>query len=224
MLSCASPPELADPGASGLWGYVELVPHTGAAAAAHGDGAYGDRRVADARRVDYDKPGFAVVYLGDDDGDGTKAATTLRLAEGLGGGLRYEPHQAAMRAAGVLRIENATSSARVVSAPAAGLLRVLAPGEGLELRASAGPLELFAPGADEAHAVVFAAPGPFAIVGVHGRYELTDLRPGPHRVGVWHPRFPPTVRSIDLARGDVERLDLVLGVGLEDDGASRGAR
>ena len=219
-LACVSSPDLSSFGASGVWGYVSLVPHAGLETAAHGGGAYADRRVAGARRVDYDRPGFSVVYL---DRAGSTKTTNLRLVEGLGG-LRYEPPYAAARVGGSLRVSNETDFERALSAPAAGWLGVLAPGESADLAMPAtGLLELFAPGAAEARASVFVVPGAFATVDLHGRYELVDVPPGHYRLAVWHPRFPPTARDVELRVGLVERVDLSLGVGLEESRSSHAA-
>ena len=79
---------------------------------------------------------------------------------------------------------------------------------------SGGELALFVPGAPDAVARIFAAPGPFAAVSDAGRYALLDLPPGAHRLHAWHPRFPPTSQGVELAPGVVARVDLELGVGL----------
>lgn len=230
VLACAGAPELSEPGRSGVWGYVRLVPHEGVAPqdTAGASSGYGDRRYADVELVDYSKPGFAVVYLDDAPGgaEWTGRPAPLALAlEGGAGGLRFEPAQAAVAVDGRILVTNRSGDARVVSCPEAGLLRLLADGEAVAIPVDrAGELELFAPDRPGARARLFAAPGPFAVVSAAGRYDLVDVKPGARTLRVWHSRFPPAERRVELAPGSVARVDLELGVGLGSEGSAADAR
>jgi hypothetical protein len=225
LLACAGAPRLSVPGASGVWGYVRLVPHEGVApgeTAGASSGGYGDRRYAGVELVDYSKPGFAVVYLDGEPAPGAPVALALRAGAG---GLRFEPEAAAVAVGGRVVLANRSGEARVVSCPAAGLLRRLADGESLEIAAQQpGELELFAQGGPGARARVFAAPGPFAAVSDAGRYALVDVEPGVRTLRAWHSRFPPAARRVELAPGAVARVDLQLGVGLPSDAGAGDAR
>lgn len=224
LLACVGAPRLEDPTRSGVYGYLRLVPHAGTAAPATAgapSGAYADRRYADADLVDYSKPGFAVVYL---DGGGAGDAERLTLSV-RGGAAEVElaPDLGAVAAGGEVVVENRDERPRVVSMPAAGVLRALDPGESLSVPVrEPGVLEIFVPDAPAATARVFVAPGPFAAVSESGRFELLEVEPGLRRLRAWHPRFPPSAREIELAPGEVRRVDIELGVGLEGPGADDG--
>jgi hypothetical protein len=202
---------------------VRLVPREGVTprgATAGTPSAYADRRYADAELVDYSRPGFAVVYL---EGEPRPAAPLAVALRGGGGGARFEPEAAAIPVGGGLVVENRSDEPRVVTCPAAGVLQRLAPGESLTFAArAAGELELFASGAPDALARVFAAPGPFAAVSAAGRYEIHDVAPGEHRLHAWHPRLPPAAQRVELAPGRMLRVDLELGVGLPPPGDGAG--
>jgi hypothetical protein len=201
------------PDRAGLWGTVRLVPHEGVPApgVAGGSTAYGDRRYADAELVDYTRPGFAVAYVE----RGAPADSALRLAVRAGlGGLRLEPAHAALAAGATVTVENHTRQRHVVSCPEAGVLRPLDPGDSLAFAAPPGELAVFVPEAPDAAARLFAAPGAFAAVDDAGRFELLDLEPGADTLHVWHPRFPPRARRVELVPGRVTRVDVELGVGL----------
>jgi hypothetical protein len=217
LLACAGAPSLRDPGRSGVYGYLKLVPHEGVrpeTTAGAPSGAYADRRYAGAELVDYSKPGFAVVYLEGPGSPGPAAPLALTIRSD-GEGVRLEPSQGAVGVGGEIRVRNADDRPRVVSVPAAGVLRSLAPGELLAVDArSAGELEVFVPDAPDAFARVFAAPGPFAAVSDSGRYELLEVEPGRYALRAWHPRFPPAAEDVELSPGRVLRVDLELGVGL----------
>lgn len=216
--ACVGPPRLEDPSRSGVWGYLELVPHEGVEAAAPLAGAarspYTDRRLTGATLVDYTRPGFAVVYLE----EATPVPVSLLRIDITAGlaGARLVPEIAATAVGGTLRVENRTERPHVVSSPGAGVLRRLRPGDSFEVVAErAGVLALFLPGEPQAGARVFAAPGPFAPVDEDGRYELLGVAPGSRRLHVWHPRLPPRARPLVLSPGRVERVDLEVGVGLD---------
>jgi len=146
-LACALATPRATPDRAGVWGKLRLVPHEGVLAApiVGASEGYGDRRYSHARRVDYSRPGFAVVYL---DGAATapRDPSTVRIRSGLGG-VHLEPAFAALGAGAPLRVVNDTNRARVLSAPEVGLLRSVAAGESVEVEtAGAGELTLFVPG------------------------------------------------------------------------------
>jgi hypothetical protein len=222
LLACAGAPALHDATKSGVYGYLRLVPHEGLAPAATAgapSGAYADRRYADAELVDYSRPGFAVVYLESPPPAPPPAPLLLtirRAARGVG----FEPAQGAVAVGAAIHVRNGDAHPHVVTVPAAGVARALAPGASLALPAGGGgSLEIFVPGDPGAQAQVFVAPGPFAAVDAVGRFELLDVEPGARRLHAWHPRFPPSARTVDLVPGRVVRADLAIGVGLESAGA-----
>lgn len=212
LAACASAPAVA-PGRAAAWGYVRLVPHEGAPAASAGSASYGDRRLADVALVDYSRPGFAVVYA--EDGAPAPAGAPLRLAIRNGAlGPRLEPAHAALSAGGALEVANETADARLVSCPAAGLVRRLEPGASLAIPVPAqGEWPVYLLDAAGEPARVFAAPGRWAVASDAGRFELADLAPGRHRLVAWHPRFPPAATTVELASGSAVRVDLELQVG-----------
>lgn len=224
VAACAGAPALHDVSKSGVYGYLRLVPHEGLAPPATAgapSGAYGDRRYADAELVDYSKPGFAVVYL-----DAPAAAAPERplvlIIRGSAQGATLEPAAAAVAVGGEILVRNGDDRPRVVTVPAAGVLRALAPGDSLAIPArEGGEVAIFVPDAPGAEAHVFAAPGPFAAVDAVGRFELLDVEPGARRIHAWHPRFPPSARSVELAAGRVLRVDLEIGVGLPEQADAR---
>lgn len=216
LLACVAAPKLRDPSRSGVYGYLRLVPHEGAAGPATAgapSGAYADRRYEGADLVDYSRPGFAVVYL---DAAEPPAAPPLHLAIRKGAqGAVLEPGHGVVGVGGEVVVENRDTVPRVVTVPAAGVLRAIAPGDALSVTArEAGLLEIFVPDAPAAETRVFVAPGPFAEVKDSGRFELLEIEPGAHQLRTWHPRFPPSARAVELAPGRVTRVDLEIGVGL----------
>jgi hypothetical protein len=219
-LACAGPPGTPASDRSGAWGYVHLVPRAGVRPGAAG-GAYGDRRLRDAELVDYSRPGFSVVY---GPGPAPGGSATLVIRDG-GGEPRLAPAYAALGAGGSIRVENAAADPHVLSVPGEEWIRRIAPGETVELPvAKPGELPLFLLDVARARATVFVAPGPFAVVADSGRFEISGLAPGPGRVNVWHPRFPPAERELELPPGRTLRVDFELGVeqiqaGGEADGA-----
>jgi hypothetical protein len=224
LLACAGAPSLHDLTKSGVYGTLRLVPHEGvtpAATAGSPSGAYADRRYADADLVDYSKPGFAVVYL-DGPGAAPPAEPLVVTIRPSAKGVSLEPEVGAVAVGSEVLVRNGDARPRVVTAPAAGILRALAPGDSLAIPArEAGELAIFVPDAPEAKARVFAAPGPYASVDAVGRFELLDVEPGARRLHAWHPRFPPSARSVELAPGRVLRVDLEIGVGLPESADAR---
>jgi hypothetical protein len=215
LAACAGAPALRDPSRSGVYGYLRLLPHEGTAPAPTAGApkdAYGDRRFADTGLVDYSRPGFAVVYL--ERGTAGAAPSGTLAIRGGAGGVAIEPAHAATSVGAGVELRNVDGVPHVVSVPAAGLVRALAPGDRLLLPADRpGPLEVFVPSEPAAAATVFVAPGPFAAVSDSGRFEILEVAPGPNRIGVWHPRLPPATRDVALAAGSVARVDLEIGVG-----------
>ena len=65
-----------------------LVPPDGVDPVSGGGGSYGDRRMRDVVAVDYERPGFTVVYLEDEPSPGGRVEFTIRASEF---GLRLEP-------------------------------------------------------------------------------------------------------------------------------------
>jgi hypothetical protein len=221
LAACASAPTAA-PGRAAAWGYVRLVPHEGLSAPSAGSASYGDRRLADVALVDYSRPGFAVVYA--EDGAAAAPGAPVRLAIRDGAlGPRLEPAHAALSAGGALEVANETGAARLVSCPAASLVRRLEPGASLAIPVAApGEWPVYLLDAPGEPARVFAAPGRWAVASDAGRFELADLAPGRHRLVAWHPRFPPAAATVELASGSAVRVDLELQVGAQAEGA--GAR
>jgi hypothetical protein len=190
----------------GVWGYVRLLPHEGVKpSGGGGGGSYGDRRLAGVELVDYDRPGFAVVYA-----EGLPApADTLALSvrEGIASP-QLEPALAAVAAGGRITVRNETRADHTVSLPAAGAIHRLAPGASVEIAAGgSGEQSLFLLDAPRAEARVFVAPGPYAVASELGRFELGGLGAGGRvRLVAWHPRFPPAARWVDLSGGS-QRVD-----------------
>lgn len=209
LCTCASGPPAPAPGRSAAWGYVRLVPREGVTPGSSG-GAYGDRRLRDVRYVDYSRPGFAVVYAPGVARDGARQRIEIR--DGVAGA-GLEPDHVALAAGGALEVTNATADTHVLSSPGTGVVRRLAPGETVELALrEPGRHDLFLLDRADVAATAFAAPGPFVVVSSTGRFELGDLEPGPTELHVWHPRFPPANRPVDLVPGVATRVDLEVGV------------
>ena len=207
-LACAGVPR-ADPGSALVFGSVRLVPKAGAERAS---ASYGDRRLRDVERVDYQQPGFSVVFA--DAAGGVVGAPASLVLESRAGRVRFAPALAATDLARGFDVTNGSGAAQIVSVPAAGFVRSLAPGETAHVApAEAGELELHALGARAAPAVVFVAPGAFAEVGADGRYELRGLAPGAVEIRAWHPRLPVSAAErVVLAAGEARELDLEVGV------------
>jgi hypothetical protein len=217
-LACAGTGAAPAPGKASVYGTLRLVPHEGAPHSSGGGGSYGSRRMRDVGLVDYSTPGFAVVFLA----EGAPPAGEIALAiRDTRVEPRIEPAAAAVGAGGRIRIENASASARIVSYPAAKLVRRMAPGEKLELAAPReGEQGVFLLDVPDAGATLFVAPGPYDVVGTTGDYELRDVEPGAHALRAWHPRFPPVRREVELAPDTRRRMDLEMGVGIEPGGAA----
>lgn len=215
-IACASsgPP----PGRSAVEGTVRALPRAGIDAGASG-GSYGDRRLRNVTLVDYDRPGFSVVYVEEAPGNGKATQIDARLSIRDGRlGPRIGPTEAAGSVGSAIRISNASRAAHIVSVPSLGFVGEVPSRAVLEVGLdSPGPHRLFLLDAPDAQGLVFAAPGPFAVVSSTGRFELDDLEPGAHRLHVWHPRLPPTATAVELAPGVVTHAELTLGVGHSED-------
>ena len=214
-LACATAPGTPEPGKSTAWGLVRLIPREGVSPQAPGSSSYTDRRLRDVEFVDYSRPGFAVVYLEEAGkravavgGDARVSIRDTQLQP------RFDPAHAAMGIGRRIRVANQSTQPHVLSCPAVGLLRRLAPGETAEIVIrAAGEVSLFLLDVPGASSTIFAAPGRYAVVSQSGRFEFQNLTPGHFRLRTWHPRFPPTSRQVDLAAGQVVHLDLEIGVG-----------
>ncbi len=209
---CATAPD-ADPDSTVLWGRLRLVPKSGSQASG---GGYGDRRVADVKRVDYSQIQFAVVYVPSARNAAPEPAELVIL--GSEAGARIHPHYAAASPAAGIRVTNATSSSQIVSVPGAARLARLAAGESVLIPGlSPGETSIHLLGMPEdeatAPAQVWVCEGVMAVVESSGRYVLRGLDPGQHQVRAWHPRLPPSaVHAVELSRGAVLRLDLEIGL------------
>ena len=211
-LACASAPGPPAPGRGHVVGEVRLVPRDGVAPGGSGADAYGDRRLRDVALGDYSTPGFAVVYS---DGPAPTGGAELTIHRGAVRS-RLTPSQAALGSGGAIVLRNASDTEHVVSVPAASFVTRLAPGESAEVPVPApGEVRVFLLDEPGVEARLFAAPGPYAVPTRSGDFALRDLTPGRHEVHVWHPRFPPITRSVEVAEGAVVRVDLSLGVGVE---------
>lgn len=212
LLACAS--SAPAPGRSAITGTVHALPREGADAQA-GGGGYGDRRLRNATLVDYDRPGFAVVYIDGRPAEATGEDTHVRLTIRDGSlGPRIGPTQAAIPVGAAVRITNASAQSHIVSAPTSGFVAEIAPRGELAIElAEPGPHRLFLLDAQDAESLVFVAPGPFAVVNRSGRFELDDLDPGTHLLSAWHPRLPPSSMNVRLDPDSITTIDLTMGVG-----------
>jgi hypothetical protein len=212
LAGCASGPPPPAPGHGTLAGRVALVAPAAAASGGSG-GAYGDRRMRDVERVDYSRPGFAVVYVdAPDDADPAPLPGELTIVDGPVHAV-LDPADLALRTGSRLVVRNAGRSAHVVSVPGLGVLASVAPGRTLEMVVDrAGPHALHLLDAPGTSARVFATSGPFARVSESGRFAIPDLPPGRYAVHVWHPRLPPVTRTVELPADTVLQVDLALGL------------
>jgi hypothetical protein len=169
----------------------------------------------DVEFVDYSKPGFAVVHLGEGPSPGGSAQLAIRSS---GVRTRLDPEHAAVGAGGMLIVSNETGAAHVLSAPSLQLVHWLQPGQQIEIAVpDAGEHSLFLLDVARSEAIVFVSPGPFVVVSADGRFELSGLAPGSHTLLAWHPRFPPARAPLQLAPDSVVQLDIEMGVDQRDD-------
>jgi hypothetical protein len=220
LLACAGVPGPPRAGLATVWGQIRLVPPSGVAQPT-GGASYGDRRFASAHRVDYSKPGFVVVHAEGPSGayevagQSTAPSAEIVIRDGRIG-VRLDPGRMAVGAGGSVSITNRSDKRHIVSCPRAGLVRAVEAGAVLEVSLiAAGAYECFVVDVPGAHSTVYAAPGPFAVVSASGRFAIPDLPPGPTVFTAWHPRLPPTRRTVKLTADQLLRLDLEVGVGLQ---------
>lgn len=209
LLACAGAAPRPDPGTGVVFGSVRLVPKAGSERAVE---AYTDRRLRDVERVDYQQPGFSVVFA-NAAGPGAGAPAGFVL-ESRADRVRFAPAYGATDLGRGFDVRNGSRETQIVSVPAAGFVRSLAPGETAHVApAEAGELELHVLGGAASPALVFVAPGAFVEVGADGRYELRGLAPGAVEIRAWHPRLPMTgAQRVELADGQALELDLEIGV------------
>jgi hypothetical protein len=207
---CVTSPKRPGPGRGAVWGYLRLVPPKGVQPGRKSDGPYTDRRLRGVKLVDYQRPGFAVVYL---EGAAALKGQVRLTIKSSRFSVRLEPGHAAVGLGGTVRIVNTSAKPRTVSCPSGGIIRKLWPGESVEIPAnSPGPMRVLLLGAGDTEATIFITPGPYALVSDSGRWELRDLAPGRLKLRAWHPRFPPAEREIEVSPGAVLRADIEIGV------------
>lgn len=216
VFGCAMPPT-SDPDSATVWGYVKLVPKKGASVQG---GGYGDRRLSRVRRVDYSHTRYAVVFAP----TATPVATSparFAVRESLGG-VRLVPAFSVTRPESGVELTNDTQEDRIISIPGVGRLERLAPGRsvtirGLPLGESSIHLLGASERATEAPAQVWVTEGVFIEVDSDGRYVLHGIASGRHEVRAWHPRLPPSpIHHVQLSPGVVERIDIEIGVDVQE--------
>jgi len=212
-LACASAPPPPTPGRGTVFGDLRLVPRDGVHLPDPTDTSYADPRLRGVSLVDYSKPGFAVVWLDGDVPPPGRAVSRVTIREN-DFEVRLEPAWAAGAAGGTLALQNATAEAHTVSCPSLGRVARVEPGQTLELPLDeAGAHALFLLDRPQVEGGIFVAPGPYAVLGQTGRFELRDVEPGHARLHAFHPRFPPVALPVDVVAGQVTRVDVLMGVG-----------
>lgn len=212
LVGCAATPE-ADPGSATIWGFVQLAPKADAPITGAG---YGDRRLANVKRVDYSHPRYAIVFVPDVP-EVDFALVELAIRDSARGP-RIEPRIASVSLNAGLRIRNETGRTQIVSAPDANHLGPIEPGAAQRIAPLVeGELAVHLLGRDQADddaaAQIWVSPGRLVNVEPSGRYTLSGLPPGRHVVRAWHPRLPPTAPlAVELRAGEVRRIDLEIGV------------
>jgi hypothetical protein len=211
-LACVSAPPAPTPGRGTLFGDLRLVPREGVRLPDPTDASYADPRLRDVALVDYSKPGFAVVWLdGETPPPRPPSRVTIRENEF---DVRLEPAWVAAPAGGTLALQNATAEVHTVSCPSLGRVDHVAPGQTLELALDeAGAHALFLLDRPQVEGGIFVAPGPYAVAGQSGRFELRDVEPGQARLHAFHPRFPPVALPVNVVPDQTVRVDVLMGVG-----------
>ena len=203
---CSSVPEAPIQGKGTLWGSFTLAPPDGYTPPGAGGGSYGDPRLRGVVSVDYEKPGFSVVYLEDRQPPVSRCALTIRETPT---GPRIEPSHGAFAAGGTIDIVNHSGAKQIISIPELGELRPLDPGARWERSVEAsGELSLHLLGKSPAHAQLFVSPGPFSICAPDGRWTLANQEPGPARLRSWNVRYPPAMRDVEILPGSVLEIPL----------------
>lgn len=207
---CASGPPTPAAGRGTLWGQVHLVRREGVLPTGRSTPGYADPRMRDVAFVDYDRPGFVVVFV---EGEtATRDPVTLQL-EHTRFGPRLKPRNAAIELGQSIVVENQDTRPHTISCTEENLLQSVDPGAQLTLTPSApGPLNLFLLDAPGEEVLVFIANGPLAITTAHGVWELRNLPPGPTVLRAWHPRFPSASQEVEVAADAVTRVELEISV------------
>ena len=212
LVACQTGPEPPSPGMGTLHGQLTLVPPAGVQVSSGSSASYGDRRLRDVSVVDYDRPGFAVVYLRDAPSPGGRAQLRIRESDF---GLRLEPETTTVGLAGTVVVRNDSPSTQVLSCPELGLVRSLAPEDEVEVVAGAeGLVTFFVLGSPDSEASIFVAPGPYCATTPRGRFELRDVPPGSATLCGWHPRFPGVMQEIEVQADQIGRVDLRMSAAL----------
>lgn len=221
VLGCVTPPD-SDPDAATIWGFVRLVPRAGTSPS---EGGYGDRRLAHVKRFDYSRLRYAVINIPHVENP-ELSATELAIVQTLSGPRILPPIGSADPAAG-LRIRNDTDRPQLISVPEADWLGSIEPG--LEVRIADLPIGeqtvhlLSAPRESAVSAQIWVATGLRVEAGSSGRYVIRGLGGGRHEVHAWHPRLPPAPpHSIDVVAGETYRVDLEIGVDLDEPQGAKG--
>ena len=208
--ACTTASPKVAPGKGTIEGHLRLVPHAGVTPVRAQGGQYGSLRFRDVKFVDYDHPGFAVVYLeGRPAPDGTARLAVRSSALGP----RFDPPQASVGASGSFTLSNESGRPYAISCPSMNLLRRLEPGATEEIaRPPVGAHACYLLDAPETKSILFVSPGPFAVVSGGGDWSLRNVEPGPVSVVAWHPRFPPSERAVEVKPDAILRLDFELRV------------
>jgi hypothetical protein len=210
LIGCGRVPPTPAPGAGTLWGTVRLVPRRGVIPGNPTMGPYADRRLRDVEFVDYQHPGFVVIWADGRPGASTTSTVTIQ-ASARGGTIL--PAYSAVPVGTTVTVRNADSRSHTLSCPALGVMRALASGQEVHLPpAPSGPIRIYLLDVSGAASVVFAASGPLVTATPDGHWELRDLEPGPRQLHAWHPRLPGVERTVDVVDGRTTRVDLDLGV------------
>ena len=210
LWACATSPPSPAPGKGSLEGVLRLIPREGVHPGHAADGPYASIRFRDVKFVDYDHPGFAVVYLEGRPAPGGTARLAIRSSTL---GPRFDPPAEAVGASGVLVLANETDHAHAVSCPSMSLLRRLDPGASTEIATPpAGGHACYLLDAPDTKARLFVSPGPFAVVSADGDWAIRDVDPGRATAVAWHPRFPSLARAIEVKPGGILHVDFDLRV------------
>lgn len=207
---CVASPTQPVQGRGTLWGYVRLTPPEGVNPAKNSGAAYADLRLRDVTLVDYERPDFAVVYL---DQVREPSGTARLMIRPSRFGLRLDPEMAAVGLFGSIEVVNSSEESALVSCPSANLLQELEPGSKIVIPAARpGLQEIFVLDSSGTQASVFVSSGPYTVISEQGRFELSDIPPGTSTLRVWHPRFPPLARQVEISPDVIQRMDLEMRI------------
>ena len=209
LCGCVTTPPPA-PNTASLWGYFTLKPREGVKPGGADSSGYSDRRYRDVEYVNYKEPGFAVVYL--EGPPSPEGSVDIALKE-TRHSLNFDTQFTAVGAGGTIIVRNTTQAPHTFSCPMATFMRRLSSGESTIISTHhPGEYTIFVLDYPGQKATIFAAPGPFSVVGPTRRWELANQTSGSWRLRTWHPRFPPVSHDVDLAVNTVQRIDLEVGV------------